>query len=298
MEDGKLKQQASSDTVLAKTVSELVDKVGRPSEPDKVPEVLLNRALDVLTSQHRGGDDMERAFQIADRLKPQADPVQLQVMKTLAELVMERARPAEQTARPDPISQMKETAAFLKELGWGSHSSGSSGSWIDAVAALPGILQYGAQLIREMATMRAISAGTVIQMPAAPGAPPLPSSPSAIPTTTQPGGEMINPLNVNMLIEVGQDAIDAFERGISGDDFANGLVCRRGGEQLYNTLYEMGKESIISYVSMVPGLAEKLQPKRAELEAWLDEFIAYGTPEDGQGEGKSEETAGGKNKAA
>ena len=36
-----------------------------------------------------------------------------------------------------------------------------------------------------------------------------------------------------------------------------------------------------SALAMVPGLAAKLAPRRAEYEAWLDAFLAYNDPDSG-----------------
>lgn len=82
--------------------------------------------------------------------------------------------------------------------------------------------------------------------------------------------------NLNELIEVGRDAMDAFERGIEGDDFAHALICRRGGEELYAALSAMGKERVLGAISMVPGLGQQLAERRTEMEIWLDAFIRYG----------------------
>jgi hypothetical protein len=51
-------------------------------------------------------------------------------------------------------------------------------------------------------------------------------------------------------------------------------------EAVYDDLLRMGKAGILSALSMVPGLNEKLAPRRAEYETWLDGFLAYGAAEE------------------
>lgn len=53
----------------------------------------------------------------------------------------------------------------------------------------------------------------------------------------------------------------------------------------------MGKNGIMQALSMVPGLSDRLAPRRAEYETWLDAFLACGEPE-------PEEPAGGEPAAA
>ncbi len=268
VEDGKLQQPASgSDAgVLAKTVSDMAERMAaRPAESETAT-ALVNRALDVLSRENRGrGDELERAFQIAERLRPAADPAQVQLLKLLTDIATDRARPAEQ---PNPLSQLKETAAFLRELGFGRGGQAAppaGSSWQDLGIAL---LTYGPQILAQFAAMRGPN---VVGMPPGPAAAAVPGS---VPAN---GGDVLNPMDLNAMMEVGRDALDAFERGIDGDDFAHALVCRnRAGEQLYVKLSSMGKDGVLSALSMVPGLAQQLAPRRAELETWLESFMKYG----------------------
>lgn len=259
---------------LGQTVEKLVDRLTeRRQEPANNPVMseLISLIREKGTSQ---ADVLKQAFDIADRLKPQTDPVQVQLLKTLGELVMKQASGAPAAPAPDPIAHLKQTMELLKDLGVGN-GGGTSGSWMELVGALPGILQGGAQFLRELSGFK--TTGQVIQMPGA--APPPPSD--LIPAADSAAPPEAGMFNVQALMAVGKDAIDAFERGISGDDFAHALVCRsRDGEQLYAMLFNMGQEGIISAVSMVPGLAARLEPRRAELEAWLDAFLEYGKPEE------------------
>ncbi len=273
VENGKLIQPPSGSEagVLAKTVSDLAERVAARPAASEAGNDVVRRALDVLTDRNRG-DELETAFKIADRLRPQPDPTQTEVFKLVTELLTDRARPAE----TNPIIQLKETAALLREFGWSSRTSAAppaGTSWADLVAALPGIFQHGSEFLGRLLALRAAG----VQAPAA-AVPSNPNSPGTPPAEVD--------MTLNALMSVGRDALEAFQRGIDGDDFAHALVCRnRAGEELYATLVGMGKDGLLTAISMVPGLAEQIAPKRAEMEAWLDKFMSYGQdPEPGEGQ--------------
>lgn len=90
---------------------------------------------------------------------------------------------------------------------------------------------------------------------------------------------MMNPATIRALQTTGERAIKAFERGISGEHFAAALTVDEEGEKLYDMLFELGKDGILQALSMVPGLSERLAPRRAEIEVWLESFIRYGAEE-------------------
>ena len=95
---------------------------------------------------------------------------------------------------------------------------------------------------------------------------------------------MMNPATIRALQSVGEKAIKAFERGIEGDHFASALCIEEEGEKLYDMLFKLGKDGIFQALSMVPGLTERLAPRRTEIEAWLESFISYGTEQSGAGQ--------------
>lgn len=75
----------------------------------------------------------------------------------------------------------------------------------------------------------------------------------------------------------------AFEAGVPGDDFAESVCANPATEPLYDDLLSVGKLGILSALSMAPGLSERLAPRRAEYEAWLDAFLEYGAENSGSG---------------
>lgn len=92
---------------------------------------------------------------------------------------------------------------------------------------------------------------------------------------------MISPTKIQQLVAAGQAAIAAFSSGQSGDDFAE-QFCQSSpaNDALYTDLLAMGRDEILGYVGMMPGAAEVVGPRRAEIEAWLDDFLAYGAADE------------------
>lgn len=283
VDNGKLqapRREESGTEVLAKTIDRLADQVAsKPAQSDAGSD-LTRRLLDVVIQQPKpGGDDFERALKLAHLIQPKPDPV----LGKLMEVILSRGQ-ANPDPRPDPINQLKETAALLKEFGWGQQSGGGGGSWVDALTALPGILQYGSQMFGQLLAMRAMQSKVV---PIAGAALAADAAPAAQPAAPEVDEEMemfasLLGFNLKTMIEIGEDAIDAFDRGISGSDFAHGLCCRRGGEALFGKLHKMGKDELLKMLAMVPAINEKLAPRRAEIEAWLDGFMSYGSETDSE----------------
>ena len=277
-------QNDSAAGKLADTVRDLAGQVAARPEGGSELVPLVRELVQQLRPTH---DPLDRAFQIADRMAPKQDSASTQLVNTMGNLLVSRLGSGADP-RPDPVAQLKETAALLKELGVGVGGGGESGggSWRDALAALPGILQYGAMLFREIrlsAVQPEAQPGNVLTIdrqpePAPPA--PLPAEPVETEDEEMPLGL---PVSIKELRAVGTNAIDAFDRGIEGDDFAHALVCgSRKGEQVYTALSEalseLGKEGILSAIGMIPGLADRLAPKREELETWIDKFCAYSVP--------------------
>lgn len=249
--------------VLAETVRDLIKDRQRPNPEN---EGIAARLVEVLERRNDGGlAELERFLALSERLQPKADPVQVEMMKVLAGM----ARGTSPAAEKNPVEELRNTAALLKEFGWGG---GGGPSWVEAVNALPGILQYGALLLRELNTSKA--AAPAAGSPAAPAL--------AVGAVQQPaeeeGAEMLGGLSVVEMKGLFDDAVDAFERGIGGADFAHAVVCRRNGEKLYETVCAIGKDQLLGFFAMMPG-AEALKARRPEIEKFLDDFIAYGEPE-------------------
>ena len=85
------------------------------------------------------------------------------------------------------------------------------------------------------------------------------------------------------LMAIGQRALARFQQGVSGSDFAHGLVTMEDdGEQVYDMLSLLGSEQILSALRQLPDWPQ-LAPREADLRAWLDDFIKYGLGDEGGG---------------
>ena len=281
----------SAEQVLAQTVRDLAGAGASSGN-----SVVIDRELfHLLMSSKRGGEDnsIDRAFEIADRLKPN-DQVTATLITKLADLITRDRAPNPAPPSADPLANIKTTAEFLRELGWSAPGAAaavgrnSGAGWADVLVALPGILQQGAAFLGSFIQMQmaaAMAKGGPAPAPGliatgAPAAGPMfaPAAAAAGAPAASGGPDVLNPLKVRALMEVGQRAVAAFESGVSGEDFAEQLCADPQTEPMYDDLLGMGRDRIMSALSMVPGLAEQLAPRRDAMVAWIDSFLAYGDP--------------------
>jgi hypothetical protein len=250
---------------------------------DKVlAETVQKLALQGAERRPNGGDELEVAFKIADRLKPAEDKLSTGLLYKLIDVVLTRQNPAPVAPPPsDSVATLRTTMQFLREeMGWSPAAGETAGT---------SILGGGAMKLLELAVSQmAVGFGQALATRFGPAvlapAPVLESSPATVGNMPQPEpvmpevvreDPMLNPVKLKALIAVGQSAVDAFDRGVSGDDFAEWLCSKPETATVYDDLVSMGKQGILGALSVVPGLAEKLAPKRAAYEEWLDDFLAY-----------------------
>jgi hypothetical protein len=274
---------------LAETVRALAtDKQAAELSALTSRDALVSQLLAVVLKNQAGAvDPMERAFQIAERLRPQpaTDPVQVELLKVIAGLV----KPApESAAAANPLETTRATLAMMREMGWnspGESSGGSGGFWTAVFGALPSILDTFRPALAALALR---PAGAPAQVPSAVlpagGGPsgPIPG----VPGVMSPGESDDEMISFNELLELGQDALDAFGRGLTGFDFAHGMVCRRGGEKRYALLYKMGKQTLLGALEMAqnaPQLSAEqkalLLSRKGDIEAFIDSFMSYANTE-------------------
>jgi hypothetical protein len=268
----------NADTAAA-SVERMAEKmVEQDKQASSSRDDLLRDLVRQVTSARAGDpDSLDRAFKIAERLQPKADPAMQTLIGKLADLALsgrESAAPAR-----NHLQELRETAAFLKEMGFGGRSEPAAPdtSWIAAVVPfLPSLVGIVRQLL--VVPAAGPQPGRVVDVQ------PQQTAPAAVPAEQNPnGGDMFGMPNLNAFVEVGQDALDAFDRGLSGAEFAHGLCCRRGGEALYEGLAKLGKTMLLQMVNgaagSVPGLAEKLAQHKRALETFIEEFLQYGEEE-------------------
>jgi hypothetical protein len=284
VEDGKLMppaKQPDGNVVLAETVRDLA---GRASAAP-VESPALVRVIEMLDRRANGsGEEITRALALAERLQPRVDPAQVELMKVLVAMVSGGGH-----ARPTPISEIRDTLALARELAPPPPPASSGGGfpWAELFQALPALAQFLPVFLQQFAASRQPPAN-VIPITAAPVAPAsaTAAAPPAVESPVQGETDMLGlGFGLADLKIVAEDAIDAFGRNISGGDFAHAVCCRRRGEQLYDTICQLGKEQLLEFLAMAPPeLAGQVAARREEVAAWLDDFIAYGDDESADSE--------------
>jgi hypothetical protein len=279
---------------LAETVRALAtDKQAGELAAMTSRDALLRDLLNIVVARQNAPavDPMERAFQIAERLAPKTvDPVQVQLLEVIARM----SNPQPAAAASNPLEVTRQTMGFLKEMGWAapgeSSGGGSGGFWTAVFTSLPSILEVFRPALAALAFRpAAVPAGVPVPLvpsaglPAGGGLAGNPSGPIPGSVPANGAGEGDDEMfNVMQLMDLGQDALDAFGRGLTGFDFAHGLCCRRGGEKQYAMLYRMGKDTLMGALNMAQGAPQlsaeqkaMLQGRKADIEAFIDSFMSY-----------------------
>lgn len=118
---------ASAETVAVQSLAEIA-RSGAAQLPAGAVVIDRDMLRELLGNARKGGGDLERAFQIADRLKPADTSGKL--LDRAIEALMRRPEPA---AAPPPaassgVETLRATMAFLRdEMGWQPAGSGGGG---------------------------------------------------------------------------------------------------------------------------------------------------------------------------
>jgi len=245
---------------------------------------LLRETMNAQRSQNQGAE-IDRAFQIYDRLKP-AEPRQVDPLDQMTKMfaLFRQLQPA---APPppavDPMDHIKKMSEFFASMGWtapggGGGASGGAGGvdWAGLVGSLPDLFRNGAVLVSQFIALQqmnkaeaAAAAGPgVVDVTAAPAPAPLPVSTS--------DEEAMNMKQQLQLLNVGRNALASIKAGESGEEFAQKLCI--GNQDLYEELLDIGKAGILEALKSYPGAVEALAPLQDKADAWLDSFLAYGSP--------------------
>ncbi len=278
----------------------LMPKEGEEMAGDGVKEVVgLARDMMQKMTDKPGkpeGSDLDRALQIMQALKPNADPMELALkiaemsrkddgsnsmvkglmdsQKELVALLIKAREPA--PAAENPFGPVDSVLGLLDKLGVkiGGRSSISETSWVDR---LPEMLNAGATLLQSFAMLRAGSAAAVPSPAAAVPATVETRVPEIVSAVPENGGSVLNPMR---LAAVGQKAVLAFQRGMSGDAFAEALVSLEDdGEQVYRVLYTLGSANILGMIKGLP-VWSQLAEHEAKISTFIADFLSYGAPEE------------------
>ena len=77
------------------------------------------------------------------------------------------------------------------------------------------------------------------------------------------------------LIQYGGMVLNALQRGVSGDQFAESVETMIGPLQ-YSQIADAGKEAIIGEMKSVPEFWNQVAPYANSLDKFVSDFIAYG----------------------
>lgn len=250
---------------LSRTVQDLANRVAeRPREDSS--DRAFSLALRLAELLRPGKDPYELATQIAQLAKSGND--QAILLKTLLE---QQTRLTELLVqqRANPLGELEQFERLLKLAERLTGKGGGGESWgLELVRSLPATLAAAADLAR---TVAAAKAGQAVS--SAPGAPIAPPGPATVPAPTG------NQVSMDRLIQVGQRAVVAFQKGATGDEFAHSLVMTEpDGEAIYEQLCSLGKAGIMGALRSLPVWSE-LEPRTAQIEQFVDAFLQYGEDE-------------------
>lgn len=225
------------------------------------------------------------AFQIAERTQPknEAGPQPIDVLEAYSR-VSKLVNPA--GAAPPAVPVV-------------SDGGGGASSW---VVMLPQIIQSLPQLVQAwtMAKAAAAAAGAAPHSPvmAAPSpggsavSAPIPGAADSHTSEVQSMTSLFSPLMISKLGRIVPAALEKFQAGISGIDYAY-AVCVMEGKPVYRAICQMGSEGLMAALAGIPHpeVQALLGGRRAELQAWLDDFLSYDVDSDSASDGAETESA-------
>jgi len=167
-------------------------------------------------------------------------------------------------ATKSDLEQLKDLLGIANEL---RDSGSGGGGWSNVAAAIPAMFSGAAQVMGQVVALKQMAAsGGVADVPHPAGAP----VPAVVNRSTGDQQEM----NIAKLMQLGERAIQAFRDGLSGEEFAAAVYILE--PQLYEVLAGMGKSQIMGIMQSQPAVWAQLAPRQAEVETFIDEFLAYG----------------------
>lgn len=223
----------------------------------------------------------------------QASLAQIQGSRITAleeEIRTSRANPTQPVAAPGSLAETLKTIRELREAAGelvnpGEEAGPKAPAWLSvldtALKVIPAIgamaVQASYNLALARSTGQGAGAGVPPQLPAIPAAIPA-SSPGPIPggatmpDATGTTGQEIPPAYVAMVAQLEGPLARHLNEGLSGDDFANGIV-QLFGLGAYRKLWALGKEMWHMLLTSRPLIAPLIQANPQQFEVFLDEFI-------------------------
>lgn len=272
---GKMQQTAADPA--ASELATLAGEVLRgqlKQKPHDPAESVQNKALDLMAEASK------QAIKIASEQAKGTDPVILKLLMDSQakqqDLLLQFMKLQKEPAPSSLESDLEKYLRFSRLIDRVSGSKGG-GLWDALVSHLPDLLD---PLIRVLTLAAAARGGAPAQPPNPPAPAVIPAAPQPEPGgNPQPGGDMFVP--PHLIAQLGAQLLDALQRDVSGDEFADSLVTFLG-DPAYDRIAALGHDKLIELLRSVPDLWATLEPHKAKLDQFITDFLAYGeqTPDD------------------
>lgn len=198
-------------------------------------------------------------------------------------LVNQRGNPG-RGGEDDLLDKAEKLLGLADRLGLRLGGGGGGASWVDLVAkALPSLAQaFAAMAARGAVPSASPGMGAAVSPDVAPMIPapvpgvPAPGAPVSPELAQFEGVLSMFGLSLPRILDVASQAVAAFERGLSGDVFAEALAhFNADGERIYDVLASAGRDTILAALKSSPAWA-RLAARESEVVAFVDAFIEWG----------------------
>jgi hypothetical protein len=210
-----------------------------------------------------------------------------QAMQQQTAMMMELMKSARQAEPPPPAAapSLAEQLALLREVRDAAADFGGGGGrpvkatlMEHVITALAPSLPQLLAVLSRLGTAPAVGAAPVVPVPAAP----VPIAEVVPPVLANPQIEGVDDVTMKMglrFMQVGEKALAAFERGRTGDQFAEALeTMEADGEAVYAQLHAVGYDGIMQVIQTLPAWGS-LAARRVEVEEFIRAFVSYGDAE-------------------
>lgn len=259
---------------------ELVLSQVRQQDPDQFVK-LMATVKELLGS---GSSSTEKLLELLLKTQNEAQQRLAEAQRQNSELLVKMVEARSGGGLADAIKTITEVLELRERLGGGG---GKTHWWQDLAPMVPAALHELNQFVGNLMALRAPQAQWP-QPPAPALTPTPPAEASAQPAGTAGSPEMTD-MDRMLLRHIAQLAANAFQLGISGDEFADRFAYQYGTAN-YERLVARPKSEVIETLRRYPEVWALLAPYEQALPQFLDEFYAWGQ-EDSQAPEADEEPA-------
>ncbi|MCC7497315.1 MAG: hypothetical protein IT160_07045 [Bryobacterales bacterium] len=198
---------------------------------------------------------------------------QMEMQNSMLLKLLERDRPpASSGAAWDELEKVDQLLRLADRLNGRGGDGG--GGLLGNISQIAGAVQSLSQSYQ--ATRAAAPAPAAYPAPAGfPYAPGPVVNPASGPVDSSGGdGSMFGFPSLNELMQVGQQAYQAYRRELAGSQFAEAVEVMQGPEML-EAIARMGRSNILMALSAHPAAASAVSAEREKVEAFIDDFLRY-----------------------